>query len=362
MKLFLLGGFLGSGKTTAIYEACKLLMAGDSRVAVITNDQGTQLVDSAFVKGHQIASKEVVNGCFCCNYHQLEEGIQSLSQDMAPDIIFAESVGSCADIVATVVKPLIKFHPDLEIVYTVFADAINLLKWSAGQPVFTDDDVNYIFEKQLEEAELLVVNKIDLLSGSQKEIVSAWISKMYSGKTKLFQNSLQQADVSKWLDTMMNYSGTERNSLEIDYDKYGAGEAKLAWLDDEITITAEHLNAEELATALINKIYGKIKGQYLPIGHLKFLMRSGGWQRKISFTSLNEPLLKQTASPRQLDRLNLLINARVQASPGELSKIINDAYTDIMQSQSCYIESKKRAAFQPGFPRPAYRISNGQNQ
>jgi G3E family GTPase len=45
MKLFLIGGFLGSGKTTAIVNACQHLIKKDQRVAVITNDQGDQQVD-----------------------------------------------------------------------------------------------------------------------------------------------------------------------------------------------------------------------------------------------------------------------------------------------------------------------------
>lgn len=332
------------------------MMAVNSRPAVITNDQGTQLVDSAFIKGHQIAGKEVVAGCFCCNYDQLEAGIDALRRENEPDIIFAESVGSCADIVATVIKPLIKFHPGLGIVYSVFADSLNLLKLAGGQAVFTDDDVNYIFEKQLEEADLLIANKTDLLSKTQQEVVSAWVREKFPGKIVLFQNSLEQADIGKWLDVLKEYSAPERDSLEIDYDKYGAGEAKLAWLDEEIAITANHWNAPDIATALINKIYGKIRDRRFPIGHLKFLISAGSWQRKISFTSSGEPLLKQTASLRHLDNLELLINARVQTTPGELEQIVADASLEIMNDQSCFIESKKRSAFQPGFPRPAHRI------
>ncbi|MGH2644991.1 MAG: GTP-binding protein, partial [Chitinophagaceae bacterium] len=95
MKLFLLSGFLGSGKTTAIQQACSQLTEKGMRVGVITNDQGAQLVDSAFIKSFKIPDREVVQGCFCCNYTQLEAGIQSLKNENNPDVVFAESVGSC---------------------------------------------------------------------------------------------------------------------------------------------------------------------------------------------------------------------------------------------------------------------------
>ena len=87
MKLILVGGFLGSGKTTAIVSACQSLMSRGVSVAVITNDQGDQQVDHAYVRGLGINSKEVSNGCFCCNYQQLDQHIHSLTESTAPEFI-----------------------------------------------------------------------------------------------------------------------------------------------------------------------------------------------------------------------------------------------------------------------------------
>ena len=119
MKLYLVGGFLGSGKTTAIVNACQHLIKQDQRVAVITNDQGDQQVDSAFVKSFGIPAAEVANGCFCCNYDQLDKHIHSFIKDIQPDIIFAESVGSCTDLVATVAKPFVREMPGCSVIISV---------------------------------------------------------------------------------------------------------------------------------------------------------------------------------------------------------------------------------------------------
>ena len=113
MKIHLLSGFLGSGKTTAIQYASSALLREGIKTAVITNDQGTTLVDGDFFKSLEIPSRQGVNGCFCCNYNDLEANIQSLIETNEPEIIFAESVGSCTDIVATVLKPLLHFRPDV---------------------------------------------------------------------------------------------------------------------------------------------------------------------------------------------------------------------------------------------------------
>ena len=111
MKLFLVGGFLGSGKTTAIHQAALVLQESGINVAVVTNDQGEDLVDTAFLEDAGVPTKEVLNGCFCCNYDQLSNAVFSLQANEAPAVIFAESVGSCTDLVATIAKPFNKFNP-----------------------------------------------------------------------------------------------------------------------------------------------------------------------------------------------------------------------------------------------------------
>ena len=110
MNIHLLSGFLGSGKTTGIKQACVHFMQQGKRVGVITNDQGIKLVDGNFFSKMGIPERQVGNGCFCCNYNDLDRSIQSLIDEFKPDIIFAESVGSCTDIVATVLKPLLQFR------------------------------------------------------------------------------------------------------------------------------------------------------------------------------------------------------------------------------------------------------------
>jgi len=78
MHLHIVGGFLGSGKTTAIATASKLIQEQGISVGVVTNDQGKYLVDSRFISVRQIPYGQVTGGCFCCNYNQLDAQINQL--------------------------------------------------------------------------------------------------------------------------------------------------------------------------------------------------------------------------------------------------------------------------------------------
>src|SRR5687767_907446 len=103
-RLILVGGFLGSGKTTLLLTASKHLMSEGHRVGLIVNDQGHGLVDTALARQATIPVMEVAGGCFCCRFPDLLESITRLQTEISPDVILAEPVGSCTDLVSTVIR------------------------------------------------------------------------------------------------------------------------------------------------------------------------------------------------------------------------------------------------------------------
>ncbi|WP_234038070.1 CobW-like GTP-binding protein, partial [Roseibacillus ishigakijimensis] len=111
-------------------------------VALVTNDQGEGLLDTASAReilrkseesrpetnnkidrrNENITSlsnphsslqnqgsqpvAEITGGCFCCRLEELVGAIEELSRESRPEVIVAEPVGSCTDLMATVVRPL----------------------------------------------------------------------------------------------------------------------------------------------------------------------------------------------------------------------------------------------------------------
>jgi G3E family GTPase len=358
MKLYLIGGFLGSGKTTAIQQACSYLMATGRNVAVVTNDQGNELVDTGYLKSFGISTAQVVDGCFCCNYNALSEAINNFVAKDHPDIIFAESVGSCTDLVATIAKPLEKLMPGIEVVVSVFADALQLYSLLHGHSSFLNDELRYIYKKQLEETDILVINKIDLLNEGELLSIRGLVEADYTSKTILYQHSFNPNDVQKWLKTMDDFSlKHRRDSLRIDYDTYARGEAMLAWLDERITIKSTVDNAYEAAIKMIYKIEDAIRSSRHAVGHLKFLIEHGVNTRKISFTALPTLPVRQMDYPPAAS-VAILINARIEANPLALNDIITSVMQDVIAETGCTFTIDKLSSFQPGYPRPTHRIAH----
>lgn len=357
MKLYLLGGFLGSGKTTAIQQSCRELLKQGIQPGVITNDQGIQLVDSGFIRSLSFPGREVTSGCFCCHYDKLESSVQSLRESDRPAIIFAESVGSCTDLVATVIKPLLRFHPEMKVVLSVFADARILLMNGRGIRCFNEESVQYIYQKQLDEADLLIVNKWDLLSREQRDELKEQVEAQFGNKEIIYQNSLDKESVVHWLSALDRFEAPQaRASLELDYDKYGEGESRLAWLDEEIAIETSDKKAVWAAMELIHAVYTRINAEELPIGHLKFLLDDGQMVSKTSFTSFDPPRLVHETPEYETDRVVLLINARVETDPERLLEILSRAVDEIELQTGCRVIRRQSAAFKPGYPTPTHRM------
>jgi G3E family GTPase len=356
MKIHLLSGFLGSGKTTVIQQACNYLQKEEVKAAVITNDQGIRLVDSGFFEKLNIPNRQVSNGCFCCNYDHLENGIHSLMAVEQPEIIFAESVGSCTDIVATVMNPLLQFHPRTAVTLTALVD-VRLLQMllQPGTAAF-NENVRYIFFKQLEEAPVILITKIDLIDEQSLQKIKQQVKKKYGNKTLLFQNSFDEDSIRKWLEVLnLDSSVFKPSSLQIDYDIYGEGERNLAWHDQEVEIYSTAENAAAEAVKIMNGIYGEINRQKLPVGHLKFLLNG---QTKISFTATSGEEIINNLEVQNGAVATLLINARVETSPEMLSELIKDVLKERENRNDCKIIIKSTDSFRPGYPKPSHRLAS----
>ena len=105
-RCVMVGGFLGAGKTTSIAKLAQWLRSKGLRVGLITNDQGSHLVDTTMLVARGFSVKEIPGGCFCCRFNSLVDAAKLLTAECRPEVFIAEPVGSCTDLVATVSYPM----------------------------------------------------------------------------------------------------------------------------------------------------------------------------------------------------------------------------------------------------------------
>ncbi len=373
MNLHLVGGFLGSGKTTAIIGAARYLLARGKRVGVVTNDQGRFLVDTAFFRLADLPAVEVTGGCFCCNYDDLETRLEQIAAQARPDVVFAESVGSCADLVATVVKPLLRLRGEkfAPLSFSVFTDARLLWRRLLGMYMPFNDDVVYIFDQQIAEAGLLVINKVDLLPSVRMQKLRELVEERFAGQAVLYQDSLMVEEnelVSTGANGITGIPGwvalvesgrlaLPTQSLEINYDRYGAGEAGLAWLDEEISL--DGVGVKPFMVGFLGALASRLQAAGAPVGHIKLLVRAGPDEIKLSLTAGDglEPAWAE-GLPEMSGPASLILNARVQMGAPDLRQLVAESLAAAAQPAGMTYTETAISFFHPAFPRPTHRISS----
>src|SRR5262249_55343823 len=167
-RYIMIGGFLGAGKTTAMTQLAKRFADRRRTVGLSRNDQSSGLVDTALFRSKGFPVEEIPGGCFCCRFDSLVEAAHKLDETARPDVFVAEPVGSCTDLVATVSYPLRTMYgerfdvaPMSVLVDPVRAARIFGLDETGAQ---FSEKVIYVYRKQLEEADIIVVNKCDTIT------------------------------------------------------------------------------------------------------------------------------------------------------------------------------------------------------
>lgn len=347
MDMHLVGGFLGSGKTTSIINAAKILIAQGKKVGVVTNDKGKHLVDTAFFRSHDIPTAEVAGGCFRCNYDQLEERLRDMEDKNHPDIIFAESVGSCADMAETVMKPLLDYQAGLQgkTSFSVYCDIRLLRFWLHGEELPFSEEVVYIFEQQLQEAPLVVINKSDLLSTVACQEALQMAQERFPEKLFLLQSALQENGTQAWLQAIASMNFTlpvAASSAPMDYETYDAGSRKLAWLDESIHLVGENTAAG--VQTFITQLQQSILADEIAIGHLKFFFSDGTHQYKISILSQDDGGWQTRLPPQLSQQVTLIVNGRMECAPAKINRMVRDAL-DSAAVQTGVIYTREASAY-----------------
>jgi G3E family GTPase len=356
-RYVMVGGFLGAGKTTAVARLARHLSDRGLRVGLIANDQSTGLVDTALLRSKGFATEEIAGGCFCCRFNSLVDAADRLSKEARPDVFVAEPVGSCTDLVATVSYPLRRMYGDRFTIapLSVLVDparAARVLGIEAGKPF--SDKVVYVYKKQLEEADVIVVNKTDTLDVPRRERLVAALRTAFPKADVLLASAKGGEGLDAWFDRVMTAEGRDGASMELDYDTYAEGEAKLGWLNATATVAkGEPFDGNETLLRLARAVRDGLKGS--EIAHLKMTLDPGDPSGILSVVSLvrsdAEPDLRESLVDR-VDGAELVINLRAEADPELLEKAVRDALEPRVT-----IDHLER--FRPSRPQPTHRLTGG---
>jgi G3E family GTPase len=359
IRFIMVGGFLGAGKTTTLARLGKHYMGQGKRVGIITNDQAEDLVDTHNLRSQGLSVAEVAGACFCCKFNDLMDKVDLLKRADKPDVILAEPVGSCTDLVATVVQPLKDLYGERFSVapYAVLfkpSHGLKILKNQGEGEAGFSPKAAYIFRKQLEEADAIVLNRIDELTAAEVEELAGLVTTEHPG-VPLLRMSAKTGKGFEALTELLEQTGRfGQRILEIDYDVYAEGEAELGWLNSSVHVQAD--KAFSLDRLLLD-VVGAIAAIGAEVAHLKAIGLSEGLFGVANLVSSTTRPELSLASGCQVKEADVIVNARVAIDPAVLQKHVMKTLSDACKARGATLRENKTQSFRPGRPMPTHRYA-----
>jgi Ni2+-binding GTPase involved in maturation of urease and hydrogenase len=362
LRFVMVGGFLGAGKTTALARLARSYQARGQRVGLVTNDQAHDLVDTNSLRSQGFAVEEVPGACFCCRFDDLLAKVESLQSGERPDVILAEPVGSCTDLVATVVQPLKALYGQR---FEVAPYAV-LFKPSHGLRILRGEEgggfspkAAYIFRKQLEEADAILINRIDELTPGALDELAGLVADRFPGTPVLRVSARTGQGFDAVTALLDQQGGFGRKILDIDYDTYAEGEAELGWLNSSVRVEAgEPFALDELLLDVVRRLQAALAGPGAEVAHLKVIglgETSFGVANLVSSRTAPELSLASRGRERQAE---VIVNARVAADPAALEEHVRREVEAACRSRGARAEFRKTQSLRPGRPVPTHRYAD----
>jgi G3E family GTPase len=156
MKVLLVTGFLGAGKTTLIRHLLTSPPKGLGKLAILVNEVGTIGLDGALLSGLNVNVVELTSGCICCSIKtDFFEAVQEIHHRFAPSNLIVEPTGVAqpAEILDVLSQPPLKDFCRVQSIVTIVDAGFFKAKEMLGS----------FYDRQILGADVILLNKVDLV-------------------------------------------------------------------------------------------------------------------------------------------------------------------------------------------------------
>jgi len=362
-KYMVTSGFLGAGKTTSMIAFAKSVNARYGKAAIIANDLGaSNIVDAEYTATTDVLTSQIAGDCICYQHDSLVGKLNQLAADGAT-VIFSDIPGCGIGALDHVYLQLEDRRPgEFELMpFTCIVDPERLrMIMPESANLNLPPEMRFLLDAQMAEADLIVLNKKDLMTDSEMGERIAFISEKYPETPVMVISALTGDGVDDVVDYLITHSATAKHR-EIGYgsDEFIAAENLLSWYNRRVFFEEKddkNVDFNAVISDLFEEIRKGLKAVDSNVPHLKvFASGDEGDFIKASIIGIDYDIEYAQKLSKPYSALSVILNARAAADSQVMADIVDRA----LEALTGKYNLKARTFFMETFGMTEEGVENG---
>ncbi len=331
----IIGGFLGSGKTTTVLKISRQLRDEGKRVVIIVNEIGEIGLDGDILTNPDFVTKELTSGCICCTLRiSMQYTLQTLEEEFKPDIVIIEPTGiafpgQIREEIETMGLSELSFAPVVTLV-------------DPGRFGTEVKEIPRFIETQIKEADIICINKIDIMPAEIVLSTEKMLLKI-NPEAEILKFSAKLGD--EQFETLLFYLDVSGLKRPLEEKKNSVELSKVSAFSILYTLTFQAFNPEK-AMQLIQESLQTIRDRAREInpafvGHIKLSLKLPEFTVRGSVTCSKEAPQVELYQNKKNDKTELrLLSAITKVSKNKLSEVVESTLEGQLRESGATFEKE----------------------
>jgi len=352
-KYVVMSGFLGAGKTTSMIAFANSLNSRHGKAAILANDLGaSNIVDADYTATTDILTTQIAGNCICYQHENLVDKLNQLVSGGA-EYIFSDIPGCGIGALDNVYLQLENREPgEFELMpFTCIVDPerLRMIMPEAAQ-ISLPGEMRFLLDAQMAEADLIVLNKKDLLNEDELAKRMDFIRAAYPDTPVMAMSALTGEGVDEVADYLIsNSAAATHRDIGYGSEEFIAAETLLSWYNRRVFLAEcgdKNIDFNAVIADLFESVRSGLKANNSNVPHLKmFAAGEGDDFIKASLIGVDYDVEYAHKLSGAYSAISLIINARAAAD----SQVMVDVVDDAIDAVTVKYNLKARTFFMEAF-------------